>query len=709
MRNKLIFGILFLFSLVLVSCGKDTLVDFVRIDGDAIGIVGDEINLSVTVLPEDAVNKEVSWETNDPTLATVDNGKVSLLKEGRVTISATAGGVKASHIIDISKADVSATGISINGPEEGIEGELLELTVTFEPEDTTDKSVSWSSSNPAVADVDQLGNVTLLKPGEAIIMVQQGILLSSHTITVLEKVYETLAITIDGDVEGEAGTSITLSGTVHPANATNKEISWSSSNETLATVNSNGKVTLLNPGLVIITAYQGEVNTTIEITINEEVIKADDLVVETETEVGFVGQEVAMLVKVVPENATYKDVEWTSSNTDVAKIQNGKVKLLQPGKATITFTHQDITKTLELNVYTELDFLWRQFTATRKSQISKETMTYFGTPNYVKEIFPNIFGYLFNDPLEINRDYMLAPVNNAGVTLHPNRKAPVEMIVIHDTAVTSVDAKALSSIQANSTRVASWNYTIGNDGWYQMLEDENVAWHASAGSTTFGAVDTGIPAINPWERTRLTLSDDNYYMIKGIKTNVKAPSFANLPDGETQQYKFVKAGIWPVIINGTYHIPSTRQANEGSYHNPHIVLNGGNENGIGIETSVYHDSDVWVTWGRTARLTAHLLLKFDLKLDRVFYHNSFNNKHCPNTALSSNNLENWYDLIVFEYMVQKYFSEYDIDFISHTPERLDNKGRIDPRLLKRNFVEYTLKITAPNGDVKEERFRTTAV
>ncbi len=710
MRKKILFGILFLFSLVLVGCKKDVQVNFVKVEGDNAGLVGESINLSVTILPENAVDKTVTWTSSNPELATVDAGKVNLLGDGRVTITAKVGELEAAHLITISKAEVATTGLSIDGPEEGVEGDVLVLSAGLLPIDATNQDVTWASLDTSIATVDNLGNVVLIKPGEAIIMVSQGILMETHTITVTERIYATTGITISGDEEGEAGQSISLSATVHPSNATNQEVSWSSSDTTLATVNSKGKVTLLKPGIVIIKAYQGDIEMTFEVTINEEVLVADDLLIETEGEIGYVGQELAMLVRVVPENATYKDVTWTSSDQSVAKVKDGKVELLDEGKATITFAHRDVTKTLTLNVYSKLDYIWKLFKDQRKNQITKQAIIHRGTPDVTNSVFPNIFDYMFNDPLDINRDYMLPGTHStAGVQLHPGRQAPVEWIVVHDTAMTTVDAKALASVQKSSARQASWQYTVGNDGWYQTLEDEDVAWHASAGSTVFGMTDTGIPAINPGERTRLTISSDNYFMIKGIKTDYKVPDFPNPPDGQAQKYQFVKTGIWPIIMNGTYHIPDVRQRNEGSYHNPHIALDGGNENGIGIETSVYRDSDVWVTWSRTAKLVAHLLLKFDLELDRVVYHNSFNNKHCPNTALTSDNNEVWYEMIKFEYMIMKYFSDFEFDFITHTPDFLDNRGRISPRLLKRNFVEYTVKITDADGNFKEEKFRTTAV
>src|SRR5690554_3006055 len=102
MRKKLIFFLVGLFSLVLVSCGK-TEVQSVEISGPTSGFVGEEVNLAVTVLPKDADNKSVKWSSSDDELATVSGGKVSLLKIGKVTITAKSGEKSDTHKITIAE------------------------------------------------------------------------------------------------------------------------------------------------------------------------------------------------------------------------------------------------------------------------------------------------------------------------------------------------------------------------------------------------------------------------------------------------------------------------------------------------------------------------------------------------------------------------------------------------------------------------------
>lgn len=701
MRKKIMFVSLFVLGLVLVLTGcKKAEVEFVKIEGPTAGQVGETVNLTVTVLPEDVKDVSVTWTSSDPTLATVDGGVVSLVKDGRVTISAEAGKIKANHLITINKADVLLEEIAISGDNEAHVGDVILLSVTLTPSDATNKEVTWSSSDQSVATVDNHGVVQMHKEGVVAIMAAQGAVVATHEINVTPKVIETTSIILTGDDEGEVGEVIELSATVLPSNATNKDVTWTSSDDTVATV-VNGTVTLLKEGIAIIKASQGEVEMTLEINVSIESIKADNLIIEYESEDGFVTQELEMLVRVTPNNATYQDVVWTSSDTEVVEVLEGqnKVKLKKEGTATITFTQRDITKTFNIRVYNKLDYIWKLFKDTRERQVTKTTITYYGAKDYDVPLYNPIFRYLFDDPLVIDTSLMLPDEHGS----HPNKTASVEYVVLHDTANTNSGAKGNAQYMYNDPGV-SWNYTVGNDGWYKSLDDNKVSWHGSAGSTTFGSTDTGIPAINPWERTRLTISDDNYFMIKGMKTDFKVPDY---PGVEDQRYEFPRMGVWPIIIDGTYHIPDLRQRNEGSMHLPHIVLDGSNYNGIGIETAVDSSSDVWLTWHRTAKLVAQLLLNNNLLLDRVTYHNTFNNKECPKTAYRSGNIENWYELIKFEYFIAKYFADFEFELTSLTPNFLDSKGRVNPSLPANSFVDYTLKITDPEGNVKEETFRTS--
>ena len=135
---------------------------------------GEDLTLTATVTPDDAADKSISWSSSNPSVATVDNtGKVTAVVAGTAIITAMANdgsGVSASCVVTVEKKVVAVSKISLSQTAATlIEGEDLTLTAMVTPDDAADKSISWSSSNPSVATVDNTGKVTAVVAGTAII------------------------------------------------------------------------------------------------------------------------------------------------------------------------------------------------------------------------------------------------------------------------------------------------------------------------------------------------------------------------------------------------------------------------------------------------------------------------------------------------------------------------------------------------------------
>ncbi|MBP3574425.1 MAG: leucine-rich repeat protein [Prevotella sp.] len=228
---------------------------------------GETLTLTATVTPEDATDKTVTWTSSDETVATVKDGVVTALKAGKTTITAKAGEVSATCEITVNAKVIPATSIALDKTTaEMIEGETLTLTATVTPEDATDKTVVWTSSDETVAKVKD-GVVTALKAGKVTITAKTGEVSATCEITVNAKVIPATGITLDKTtaemIEGE---TLTLTATVTPEDATDKTVTWTSSDETVAKV-VNGVVSALKTGKTTITAKSGEVSATCEITV----------------------------------------------------------------------------------------------------------------------------------------------------------------------------------------------------------------------------------------------------------------------------------------------------------------------------------------------------------------------------------------------------------------------------------------------------------
>ncbi|OAB28418.1 hypothetical protein PMSD_22040 [Paenibacillus macquariensis subsp. defensor] len=209
--------------------------------------VGGKDVLTAAVQPADATNQEVSWKSSDELVATVDeNGRVTAVLEGSAKITATTvdGNFTAESDVTVTDTGTIVEAVDVRINEEILDlmiGESGALTATVLPEDTTNQDISWSSSDELVAKVDANGRVTGLNVGTTDITVrtEDG---SNKTYTIQVNV-KPANISVTGVTLDPAaltftvgGASRTLFATVNPSNATNKEVTWKSSNVSVATV-----------------------------------------------------------------------------------------------------------------------------------------------------------------------------------------------------------------------------------------------------------------------------------------------------------------------------------------------------------------------------------------------------------------------------------------------------------------------------------------
>ena len=233
------------------------------------------------------------------------------------------------------------------------EGESQKLTATVSPSNAENKAVIWTSSNSSVASVKD-GLVTAIKSGKATITVKSddGGKTAICEVTVNAKVYPVESVSLDKtSYEMKEGDEFTLIATVKPDNATNKNVTWSSSNTSVATV-LNGKVTALRAGATTITVKteDKEKTATCKVAINAKVYPVESVSLDKTSCEMTEGDTFTLTATVSPSNATNKNVTWSSSNTSVATVSNGKVKALKAGTATITVKTEDGGKSATCDV-----------------------------------------------------------------------------------------------------------------------------------------------------------------------------------------------------------------------------------------------------------------------------------------------------------------------------------------------------------------------
>ena len=241
---------------------------------------------------------------------------------------------QAETIIAVTSVELDADEMTLTVGDEG------QLQATVAPEDATDADVDWSSSDVSVATVDGAGNVTAVAEGTATITAKAGDKAATCTVTVKAATIAVTSVELDADeMTLKVGDEGQLQATVAPENAANKSVTWSSSNESVATVEQNGKISAVGVGeaTITVTTTDGGKTATCKVTVNKKagaISYATASVNKTFGDANFTNE----LTKTGDGTVTY-----SSSDTKVAEVDSktGEVTIKGNGEATITATVED--------------------------------------------------------------------------------------------------------------------------------------------------------------------------------------------------------------------------------------------------------------------------------------------------------------------------------------------------------------------------------
>ena len=317
---------------------------------------GSSQTLTATVSPSNATNKTLTWSSSNTSVATVSNGVVKAVGFGTATITAKSNNGKTASC-KVTVNPIQPTGIKAT-PETstlyGLNG-TVKLTANVMPSNATNKAVTWSSRNTSVATVSSDGTVKAVGYGTTVITATTvNGLTSNCTVTVNPIAVSSVSLNKTSLSFTCTGSSQTLTATVSPSNATNKTLTWSSSNTSVATV-SNGVVKAVGFGTATITAKSNNGKTaSCSVTVNPIQPTGIKATPETSTLYGLNGT-VKLTANVMPSNATNKAVTWSSRNTSVATVSSdGTVKAVGYGTTVITATTVNgLTSNCTINVKKE--------------------------------------------------------------------------------------------------------------------------------------------------------------------------------------------------------------------------------------------------------------------------------------------------------------------------------------------------------------------
>ena len=253
-------------------------------------------------------------------------------------------GNTAENVVIGPSSGGTVTGITLSQHELTlIKGATATLSATVIPADAPNKNFSWKSDNEAIAKVAN-GVVTAVSKGETIIRVTTEVGSKTDECKVIVK-EESDPVAVTGvklaftALTQKIGTSFTLVATIEPANATNKTVTWSSSNSTVASVTNMGVVQAKAAGTadITVTTADGGHTATCSFTVTAEDVPLTGLKISpAETHIK-VGQAGTLNVKYEPVTATHKEVTWETSDAAIVTVdQDGNIKGVAVGEAIIT-------------------------------------------------------------------------------------------------------------------------------------------------------------------------------------------------------------------------------------------------------------------------------------------------------------------------------------------------------------------------------------
>ncbi len=341
--------------------GSSIVVTDIKLDKNKLELeVGDTYELKANVSPEEAKDVELSWHSSNESVVTVDKGKIKALAVGSSTITVKTGnGYTDICVVQVKSAEEEED--DITAIDLGVSSIILkagiEYTLDYSVEPKTAKvTLAWDSSDTDVAIV-QDGVIKTKAPGTTTITVRKANIETELYLTVVKGDSSTPDVIDDGkeikavsisvnqtELNMKNGTDFTLVATVLPSNTTNKTVTYTSANESIAKVDATGKVTAVGNGETTITASTTNgITTTVKVTVSEKgpVKEIESISLDLNNVTMNPGDKKTLNPTYSPSDATAETLRWSSSNMNVAIVENGTITAVSPGTAVIVVSNGD--------------------------------------------------------------------------------------------------------------------------------------------------------------------------------------------------------------------------------------------------------------------------------------------------------------------------------------------------------------------------------
>ncbi|MGN0507334.1 MAG: Ig-like domain-containing protein [Lachnospiraceae bacterium] len=304
--------------------------------------IGEIKSVEAIMIPSGWVDVNLMWQSSNTNVFTIVavNGPTS------AQIKGVAGGTAILTAITDKNVVVGYCAVTVKQPaqkltlsQDKVTGNMRQthqLYATISPENTTNQTLLWSSSNKSIVTVDKTGKLTFVKAGTAVITVQSEdnpALIAQCTVTVLQSV---AGVELDVDtVEMYTGESKRLTYMVYPSSASNPDVEWTSFNTSVVAVNKEGMLTAKGPGItqVMVMSYDGSYYDICTVIVKQ---KATGVKMNYSEITMNSGEYFDMEVTITPATSTEANLTWESLNTKVVTVSStGRITARSVGTAII--------------------------------------------------------------------------------------------------------------------------------------------------------------------------------------------------------------------------------------------------------------------------------------------------------------------------------------------------------------------------------------
>ena len=349
----------FLIVSLFVTCSKEEtsvpeVIESINLTETALSLRIDEVHqFKVKHLPSHLPSPKYVWETNNIDILFVNEmGEIKPLNIGEAVITVTTADKTLSSKCIVTITPILGEKISLSESEVELHlGESEKLEFTILPDNTTDKSVVWTSENESIASVDQQGNIKAISVGETSVKVSTTNGLESICKVVVKPNKATGIALNTNSIALEVTDKKKLSVEFSPSNTTNKKLNWNSSNTSIATVNEDGEVSAVDEGTCEIIVISEDGNFKAVCTVK---VSVKGLLLTNKSIVMLPGNENLIWVKYLSFDKAYTNAIWSSSNPNAAEVtgdgvgtNSALIKSNNYGSAIITATSSDGLKSAD--------------------------------------------------------------------------------------------------------------------------------------------------------------------------------------------------------------------------------------------------------------------------------------------------------------------------------------------------------------------------